>query len=171
MSGSKRRAAEALGNNDASMGGRTGAAARKASGGRGDVASADPNPEETLQQAVLRLESVKGYQDEELLKELEALSRTRDEKMMALAPLYKGDKPEGPKNAASIGKAANARNAIENQRRAISDEYEVARAKVVDSLKDHLKHVKGTAQRDLEALAKQGAGGTRVRQKTARAPA
>lgn len=164
--GSKRRAADALGSSEACAGGRTAGVNRKASSGRGDSVPTDPNPEETLQQAMCRLKSIKGYQDEELLKELEALSRVRDEKMTALAPLYKGDKTEAPKTAASISKAANARSSMENQRRAISDEYEAQRAKMLESLKERLKQVQSTAQKDIETLAKQGAAGSRVRRKT-----
>ena len=51
------------------------------------------------------------------MQELEALGRERDDKLLALAPLYnfKGDKVEAPKGAASMSKASNVRTSIENQ--------------------------------------------------------
>eukprot|EP00277_Geminigera_cryophila_P015274 CAMPEP_0179452856 /NCGR_PEP_ID=MMETSP0799-20121207/36673_1 /TAXON_ID=46947 /ORGANISM="Geminigera cryophila, Strain CCMP2564" /LENGTH=329 /DNA_ID=CAMNT_0021249059 /DNA_START=21 /DNA_END=1007 /DNA_ORIENTATION=- len=158
--GSKRRA-------DAGVNGESGGG-RQASWKKGNT-SIEPqlNAEETLQQAVYRLDSVKGYQDDELIRDLEALGRIRDEKIMALAPLYKEakDKAAEPKGLAS-SKALNARHSVENQRRAISDEYETARLKVLERIKDDLHKVQFAAQNEIETLAKQGAAAGRVRRKT-----
>jgi len=114
--------------------------------------------------------------------------------MTALTPLYKPDKLETPNGAAST-KVANARTAIEGQRKTISDEYEAARSKVLERIKHELEQLQCTAQRgkknlkspifkvnlyskstgalnfqnfslDIEALAKQGGPPGRMRRKT-----
>jgi hypothetical protein len=66
--------------------------------------------------------------------------------MTALTPLYKPDKLETPNGAAST-KVANARTAIEGQRKTISDEYEAARSKVLERIKHELEQLQCTAQR------------------------
>ena len=53
--------------------------------------------------------------------------------MAALAPIYKCEKEpfgKGKHEQVVTGKSTNARTSVESQRRAISDEYEAARAKV-----------------------------------------
>jgi len=67
--------------------------------------------------------------------------------MTALTPLYKQDKREAPNGAASTAKVANARTAIEGQRKTISDEYEAARSKALERIKHELEQLQSTAQR------------------------
>ena len=102
-------------------------------------------------------------QDEELIRELEALSRKRDERMTALAPLYKPDAREGGANSTKV---TNARSSMDSQRRAISDEYEAERHKVFERIQQDLEQQQCAAQHDMETLAKQGGAPGRMRRKT-----
>ena len=166
--GAKRRTADPSG----AGGGSGGATSRKGGSSGNDKYYSQQKThedlEEELQTAIRRLDDVKAYQDDEFIAELEALSRARDEKLTALAPLYKGDKPghATDRSSAGITKTTTARTSVENQRRAISDEYEAARAKVCDRITTNLESVQKTARAELEALVEQGGQQGRVRRKT-----
>ena len=166
--GAKRRTADPSG----AGGGSGGATSRKGGSSGNDKyysqQKSHEDLEEELQTAIRRLDDVKAYQDDEFIAELEALSRARDEKLTALAPLYKGDKPghATDRSSAGITKTTTARTSVENQRRAISDEYEAARAKVCDRITTNLENVQKTARAEIEALVEQGGQQGRVRRKT-----
>eukprot|EP00287_Rhodomonas_sp_CCMP768_P021363 CAMPEP_0202824682 /NCGR_PEP_ID=MMETSP1389-20130828/12515_1 /ASSEMBLY_ACC=CAM_ASM_000865 /TAXON_ID=302021 /ORGANISM="Rhodomonas sp., Strain CCMP768" /LENGTH=116 /DNA_ID=CAMNT_0049497803 /DNA_START=44 /DNA_END=391 /DNA_ORIENTATION=- len=107
--GSKRRAADTLGDRDS----------------RYNYNKVDPrlSAEEQITALQLRLEGLKNGMDDELMAECEVLSRKRDEKLHAL--FGKG----------LTAKPSNARLSVEGQRRTICDDFESEREGVKERLR------------------------------------